>query len=341
MIPFFEKRVPRGVDTLNFNDLFFIFPKKLLIYDRLKHSYFFLNLCFLEEGRSEISYEELKESLLALINSLKEKKIYIPKIKKELALSPELEENEFLEMVKRAKEYIAAGDIIQVVLSQRFFVEEDLLLNPHTSFFLYRGLRKINPSPYMFYLKLEDEVLIGASPEILIRVEDKKVETRPIAGTRKRGKTEEEDLALEEELLKDEKELAEHIMLVDLGRNDLGRVSLYGTVEAYELLTVERYSHVMHIVSGIKGILKEEEDMFSAFKASFPAGTVSGAPKIRAMEIISELEKKTRGPYAGAVGYFGFSQNMDFCITIRTFFSEKKIVYIYRQGLELWQIQYP
>ncbi|MDM7203023.1 MAG: anthranilate synthase component I [Thermodesulfobacteriaceae bacterium] len=328
MIPFFEKRVPRGVDTLNFNDLFFIFPKKLLIYDRLKHSYFFLNLCFLEEGRREISYEELIESLLALINSLTEKKIYIPKIKKELALSPELEENEFLEMVKRAKEYIAAGDIIQVVLSQRFFVEEDLLLNPHTSFFLYRGLRKINPSPYMFYLKLEDEVLIGASPEILIRVEDKKVETRPIAGTRKRGKTEEEDLALEEELLKDEKELAEHIMLVDLGRNDLGRVSLYGTVEAYELLTVERYSHVMHIVSGIKGILKEEEDMFSAFKASFPAGTVSGAPKIRAMEIISELEKKTRGPYAGAVGYFGFSQNMDFCITIRTFFQKKNCLYL-------------
>jgi anthranilate synthase component 1 len=243
-------------------------------------------------------------------------------------LSPELEKGTFLDMVKRAKEYISAGDIIQAVLSQRFFVEDELLTNPHTSFYLYRGLRKINPSPYMFYLRMQDEVLIGASPEILVRVEEKRVETRPIAGTRRRGATEAEDLALEEELKRDEKELAEHIMLVDLGRNDLGRVSRYGSVDVYELLVVERYSHVMHLVSGVRGILRDGEDMFSAFRACFPAGTVSGAPKIRAMEIIAELERVARGPYAGAVGYFGFSRNMDFCITIRTFFQKKNRLYL-------------
>lgn len=328
MISFFEKRIPRGIDTLNFYDLFFIFPKKLLIYDRLKHTYLVLNLVFLKEGAREDIYEDAKKILRSLVEDLKKKKLKIPKLQRSLKLLPELERDTFLEMVKSSKEYIEAGDIIQVVLSQRFFLEDELLLDPHASFYLYRGLRKINPSPYMFYLKLEEEILIGASPEILIRVEDKRVETRPIAGTRKRGQTEEEDLDLEQELIKDEKELAEHIMLVDLGRNDLGRVSCYGTIEVYELLTVERYSHVMHLVSGVRGILKEGQDMFSAFRASFPAGTVSGAPKIRAMEIITELEKKVRGPYAGAVGYFGFSQNMDFCITIRTFFQKKNRLYL-------------
>lgn len=328
MISFFEKRIPRGIDTLNFYDLFFIFPKKLLIYDRLKHTYLVLNLVFLKEGAREDIYEDAKKILRSLVEDLKKKKLKIPKLQRSLKLLPELERDTFLEMVKSSKEYIEAGDIIQVVLSQRFFLEDELLLDPHASFYLYRGLRKINPSPYMFYLKLEEEILIGASPEILIRVEDKRVETRPIAGTRKRGQTEEEDLDLEQELIKDEKELAEHIMLVDLGRNDLGRVSCYGTIEVYELLTVERYSHVMHLVSGVRGILKEGQDMFSAFIASFPAGTVSGAPKIRAMEIITELEKKVRGPYAGAVGYFGFSQNMDFCITIRTFFQKKNRLYL-------------
>ncbi len=328
MVSFFEKRVPRGIDTLNFYDLFFIFPKKLLIYDRLKHTFWVLNLVYVEGEEIEASYDKAREELLNLVSLLREKGISLPALKKELKFFPEMERETFIEMVKRAKEYIEAGDVIQVVLSQRFFLEDEILLNPHISFLLYRGLRKINPSPYMFYLKLEDEVLIGASPEILVRVEGGKVETRPIAGTRRRGANEEEDLALERELLEDEKELAEHIMLVDLGRNDLGRVSRYGTVEVYELLTVERYSHVMHLVSGVRGVLREGEDMFSAFSATFPAGTVSGAPKIRAMEIITELEKKVRGPYAGAVGYFGFSQNMDFCITIRTFFQKKNTLYL-------------
>jgi anthranilate synthase component 1 len=328
MVSFFEKRVPRGRDILNFYDLNFIFPKKLLIYDRLKHSYIVVILLPVEKGGNESLYEEAKEELKEVVADLQRKRIKLPKLKKPLKLYPEIEKQTFLDMVNRAKEFISAGDIIQAVLSQRFSLEDDLLLNPHTSFYLYRGLRKINPSPYMFYLHLQDEVLIGSSPEILVRVEEKKVETRPIAGTRKRGLTEAEDLALEEELKKDEKELAEHIMLVDLGRNDLGRVSKYGTVDVYELLIVERYSHVMHLVSGVRGILKDKEDMFSAFKACFPAGTVSGAPKIRAMEIISELEGVVRGPYAGAVGYFGFSQNMDFCITIRTFFQKKNRLYL-------------
>jgi len=204
-----------------------------------------------------------------------------------------------------------------------FFLEEEL-----PSFLIYRALRKVNPSPYLFYLKLEDEILIGSSPEILVRMEEDVIEIRPIAGTRRRGKTEEEDKKLEEELKRDEKELAEHIMLVDLGRNDIGRVCKYGSVEVYELMVVERYSHVMHLVSGVRGKARDGVDMFDTFSATFPAGTVSGAPKIRAMEIITELEKKVRGPYAGAVGYFSFSGNMDFCITIRTFFQKGKKLYV-------------
>jgi anthranilate synthase component 1 len=328
MVSFFEKRVPRGKDTLDFYDLRFFFPEKLLIYDRLRHSYFVVLLVPLEGDSPGALYEEAKRELKGLVRVLQKSRIKQPRLRKVLNLSPELEKGTFLDMVKRAKEYISAGDIIQAVLSQRFFVEDELLTNPHTSFYLYRGLRKINPSPYMFYLRMQDEVLIGASPEILVRVEEKRVETRPIAGTRRRGATEAEDLALEEELKRDEKELAEHIMLVDLGRNDLGRVSRYGSVDVYELLVVERYSHVMHLVSGVRGILRDGEDMFSAFRACFPAGTVSGAPKIRAMEIIAELERVARGPYAGAVGYFGFSRNMDFCITIRTFFQKKNRLYL-------------
>jgi len=225
-------------------------------------------------------------------------------------------------MVAKAKEYILAGDIIQVVLSQRFHTLTDL-----TSFRLYRALRHINPSPYLFYLKQNDLVQIGSSPEILVRLEEGEIELRPIAGTRRRGATPEEDLALEEELLADPKERAEHLMLVDLGRNDVGRVAIHGQVETRDLMVIERYSHVMHIVSGVHGTLAPGLDQFDVVKACFPAGTVSGAPKIRAMEIIEELEPERRGPYAGAVGYFGFSGNMDFCITIRTFI---------QKGHDLW-----
>ena len=225
-----------------------------------------------------------------------------------------MEQAAFERMVETAKGYILAGDIIQVVLSQRFHAKTSL--NPLA---LYRALRHINPSPYLFYIKLGDLVQIGSSPEILVRLEGRDIELRPIAGTRPRGLNDAEDLALEQELLADPKERAEHLMLVDLGRNDVGRVAQYGSVEVRDLLVVERYSHVMHIVSGVHGILEAGKDQFDVLKACFPAGTVSGAPKIRAMEIIEELEPERRGPYAGAVGYFGFSGNMDFCITIRTF----------------------
>jgi len=237
--------------------------------------------------------------------------------------SSNMDEASFGAMVERAKEYILAGDIIQVVLSQRFHAESEL-----KPFALYRALRHINPSPYLFYLRQGDMVLIGSSPEILVRLEEGNIELRPIAGTRKRGTTPEEDLALEQELLADPKERAEHLMLVDLGRNDVGRVAESGTVTVRDLLVIERYSHVMHIVSGVHGKLQSGRDQFDVMEACFPAGTVSGAPKIRAMEIIDELEVSRRGPYAGAVGYFGFSGNMDFCITIRTFIIKGRDLWI-------------
>ncbi len=228
-------------------------------------------------------------------------------------LKSNFERERFKSAVLKAKEYIVAGDIIQVVLSQRFSAR----LTGDT-FGLYRHLRSINPSPYMFYLNFDDIKLIGASPEILVRLTDGKIEVRPIAGTRARGETLDADKALEEDLMSDPKERAEHIMLVDLGRNDVGKVAMPGTVTVPRLMEVERYSHVMHIVSRVEGVLKSGVDSFDVFMAAFPAGTVSGAPKIRAMEIINELEGSPRGPYAGAVGYFGFNGNMDFCITIRT-----------------------
>lgn len=234
-----------------------------------------------------------------------------------------MDETSFGNMVEQAKEYILSGDIIQVVLSQRFHSTTEL-----DPFLLYRALRHINPSPYLFYLRLDDVILIGSSPEILVRLEDGDIELRPIAGTRKRGATPQEDKELEEDLLADPKERAEHLMLVDLGRNDVGRVAAGGSVTTRDLLIIEQYSHVMHIVSGVDGKLAEGKDQFDVFEACFPAGTVSGAPKIRAMEIIDELEPDRRGPYAGAVGYFGFSGNMDFCITIRTFIMKDKNLWI-------------
>jgi anthranilate synthase component 1 len=234
-----------------------------------------------------------------------------------------MDRGRFEDIVSRAKEYIEQGEAIQVVLSQRFHA--DLHVEP---FEIYRALRRVNPSPYMYYLQINDEIIIGASPEVLVRLEDGRVALRPIAGTRPRGKDVEEDQRLEEELRADTKELAEHVMLVDLGRNDVGRVAAVGTVEVKDLMVVERYSHVMHLVSHVEGDLAPGLDMFDVLRASFPAGTVSGAPKVRAMEIIEELEPTRRGLYAGAVGYFGFSGNMDFCIAIRTLFVRDGRVYL-------------
>jgi anthranilate synthase component 1 len=233
----------------------------------------------------------------------------------------------YMAMVSAAKEYIAAGDVIQVVPSQRF--EAPLTAHP---FNIYRSLRTINPSPYMFYLRLGDQTLVGASPEVMVRVEGREITLRPIAGTRRRGVTEAEDRELEIELLADPKERAEHVMLVDLGRNDVGRVSEIGSVKVTELMVVERYSHVMHIVSNVTGVLRKECDAFDAFAATFPQGTVSGAPKIRAMEIIDELETVRRGVYAGAVGYFSYTGNTDTAIALRTLLIKNNRVYIQAGG---------
>ncbi|HKA14143.1 MAG TPA: anthranilate synthase component I family protein, partial [Myxococcota bacterium] len=219
----------------------------------------------------------------------------------------------FHESVKRAKEYIEAGDTFQVVLSQQFRIP--LQVDPFT---IYRHLRVINPSPYLFFLRCEGPVLIGSSPEILVRLEDDRIDVRPIAGTRPRGRTPEEDVALEQDLLADPKERAEHVMLVDLGRNDVGRVAEFGSVRVNEYATVERYSHVMHIVSNVQARLRAGLDWLDLLRATFPAGTLSGAPKVRAMEIIDELETLRRGFFGGCVGYIDYSGNMDTAIAIRT-----------------------
>ena len=237
----------------------------------------------------------------------------VPPPGKPLEVTSNVTREQFEGMVKTAKEYIAAGDIYQVVLSQRF--EAAIDADPFT---VYRALRHVNPSPYMYFLRVGGRSIVGSSPEMLVRVEGRQVQTHPIAGTRPRGKTEEEDVRLGEELKRNEKERAEHVMLVDLGRNDVGRVAKYGTVRVPTYMTLERYSHVMHLVSIVEGKLDEQHDRLDALVACFPAGTVSGAPKVRAMEIIAELENRRRGVYAGAVGYLDFAGNLDFCITIRT-----------------------
>jgi anthranilate synthase component 1 len=240
-----------------------------------------------------------------------------------LAVTSNVSKERFEEMVRSAKEYIAAGDVYQVVLSQRF--EAEVAADPFT---VYRALRHVNPSPYMYFLRIGDRSIVGSSPEMLVRVEGRRIETHPIAGTRPRGRNEEEDMRLAEELKRNEKERAEHVMLVDLGRNDVGRVAAYGSVRVPTYMTLERYSHVMHLVSIVEGKLDEHHDRLDALVACFPAGTVSGAPKVRAMEIIAELENRRRGVYAGAVGYLDFAGNLDFCITIRTVLIERGRAYV-------------
>lgn len=297
-------------------DCCFMITDTLLVFDNLKQKIKVISNVFLDGSRPlEEAYREAEEKI-AEIGVRLQSPSHPPsggKSSSPLPLQSNQSREEFMERVEKAKEYIQAGDVIQVVLSQRF--SADLRSDP---FHTYRALRSINPSPYLFYLKMEDVVLLGASPEVMVRLEGRQIELRPLAGTRRRGRTREEDLEMEKDLLSDEKERAEHIMLVDLGRNDVGRVAQVGSVEVTELMGVERYSHVMHIVSHIRGYLAEGKNAFDVFRAAFPAGTVSGSPKIRAMEIIEELEPGRRGPYAGAVGYFSFSGNMDTCITIRS-----------------------
>jgi anthranilate synthase component 1 len=319
MVRFMED-LPDSRSLLDMPDSSFMVPRIVLVHDSVRQTV--TVVCWVQIGNGDDGHTLYEEAVGRIEEIVGVLKAPVPKDihtaarvhAKPHVFKANMEKGSFHSMVERAKEYILAGDIIQVVLSQRFHAETDI-----DPLVLYRALRHINPSPYLFFLKLGDLVQIGSSPEILVRKEGKMIELRPIAGTRKRGASEEEDLRLEEELLADPKERAEHLMLVDLGRNDVGRVACDGSVEVRDLLVIERYSHVMHIVSGVHGEIKNGLDQFDVLSACFPAGTVSGAPKIRAMEIIDELEPERRGPYAGSVGYFGFSGNMDFCITIRTF----------------------
>uniref|UniRef100_UPI004057BC25 anthranilate synthase component I n=1 Tax=Candidatus Electronema sp. TaxID=2698783 RepID=UPI004057BC25 len=325
MIRFIEE-IPDRHAPLDIPDSSFIVPRLVLIHDSISQKLTVVCNVLREEGKdAAVLHQEGCARIAAVITKLRQP---LPESCAATGCGPHefrsnMDEQQFCRMVERAKENIAAGDIIQVVLSQRF--QTTTTLDP---FLLYRSLRHVNPSPYLFYLRLDDLCLIGSSPEILVRLEDGEIELRPIAGTRKRGVNAEEDKALAAELLADPKERAEHLMLVDLGRNDTGRVAERGTVEVRDLMVVEQYSHVMHIVSGVHGKLAAGKDQFDVLAACFPAGTVSGAPKIQAMKIIDELEPTRRGPYAGAVGYFGFSGNMDFCIAIRTFVMQGNALWI-------------
>jgi anthranilate synthase component 1 len=327
MVRFFEDLPEQTVDDLDVPDSQFIITDTMLVFDNVSQTIKIVSNAFVEGDDLDAVYENTIQKISALEEKLKtplargsapEEEVEAP-----LSFESNIEEGNFKQAVKRIKEYILEGDTIQVVLSQR--LKFAINCNP---FDIYRALRTVNPSPYMYYLEFGELQVVGSSPEVLVRLEDDKVEVRPIAGTRKRGQNEEEDRELEKDLLQDKKELAEHIMLVDLGRNDLGRVSEISSVVVDEQFTIERYSHVMHIVSNVKGILKKGLDCFDVLAAAFPAGTLSGAPKIRAMEIIDELEPTRRGLYGGAVGYISFSGNMDTAIAIRTLLIKDKTAYL-------------
>jgi anthranilate synthase component 1 len=314
-----EPVVPRPPnDDLHTPVMYFLVADQLLIFDRVAQTITVLVNAFLDEAASpEEAYENATGEIERLVSLLEQPvehhPVSLPHEVPTIPFESNVPKEKFFANVAKAKEYITAGDIIQVVGSQR--LSTPLKASPLD---IYRAARSINPSPYMFLLELAGFSLVGASPEIHVRCEDGKVEIRPIAGTRKRGKTEAEDTALEKELLADPKERAEHVMLVDLARNDLGRVCDFGTVQVKDLMVIERYSHVMHIVSQVIGKLSGNKTPYDLMRATFPAGTLSGAPKIRAMQIISELEQMARGPYGGCVGYFSFNGNLDCCITIRT-----------------------
>ena len=326
MVKMFEKLPSTARDELDVPDSFFMLADSVLIFDALESKIRVVsNIPLSGDVSPEDAYEEAKKKIDDVVGLLKEGTPRPPDEWKgagEEVLS-NFTRDDFIDAVNRSKEYILAGDIIQVVISQRFQAELDV-----APFTIYRALRLVNPSPYMFFLRLGDIELVGSSPEVLVRVEEGGIDVRPIAGTRPRGGNEGEDQANEAELINDEKERAEHIMLVDLGRNDVGRVAKTGSVSVNEFMAIERYSHVMHIVSNVHGVLDGKNDALDALRACFPAGTLTGAPKIRAMEIIDEIEPCRRGPYGGAVGYIGFSGNLDMCITIRTILIKGGKLYI-------------
>ena len=328
-VRFFEKIPDTARDDLKLPDCLFVLTDTMLIFDHVKGRIQIVSNAFTGKGASS-SYDEAVRKIEDIVNHLSKAKgapkapVKTKKAGREKgSIKSNFTRPGFMRIVKKAKEYIRAGDIIQVVLSQRF--KRNIRSKP---FDIYRALRRINPSPYMFYLNFGELKLIGSSPEIMVRCEDRKVELRPIAGTRRRGRDKKEDRILAGELLRDPKERAEHIMLVDLGRNDIGRVCRFDTVKVSEFMVIEKYSHVMHIVSDVSGVLKRRSDIFGLVRATFPAGTVAGAPKIRAMELIDELESVKRGVYAGSVGYFSFSGNLDTCITIRTILVKGNTAYV-------------
>ncbi len=326
----FIERAPLGKDPgIGLPDAMFLLADSLVVFDHVKHRLLVVANAHIN-GDPAAAYSAATSKIDAIVSRLREP-LTLGGTKPPASNGSEpstwksnFEQADFEALVRSAKEYIAAGDIFQVVLSQR--LSRPTKAEP---FAIYRALRMLNPSPYMFFLELPGDVcLIGSSPEMLTRLEERQAEVRPIAGTRPRGANVAEDEALAEELLADPKERAEHVMLVDLGRNDLGRVCTYGSVHVPEMMGIERYSHVMHIVSDVQGELQPDLQAVDLLRATFPAGTVSGAPKVRAMEIISELEGEQRDHYAGAVGYFGYSGNMDTCIAIRTIAMKGGMVHI-------------
>ena len=332
MVRYFEPVPTPEPDELGLPDALFMFTDTIVIFDHVQHKIKVVSNASVN-GDPPAAYRRATAQVDMLIASLARPvspgvfAVTSAPIPAANVLVSNFTREEFAARVVAAKEYIAAGDAFQIVLSQRLRRQTGA-----DAFAIYRALRMLNPSPYMFYLELGDFQLIGSSPEMLVKLEEGKAETRPIAGTRPRGKTPEEDEELKQDLMADPKELAEHVMLVDLGRNDVGRVCQYGTVRVPTLMTVEKYSHVMHIVSAVEGRIRDGRTSFDLVRAAFPAGTVSGAPKIRAMEIINELEGLRRGPYSGAVGYFGYDGNMDTCITIRTIVMKGDMVYLQAGG---------
>jgi len=329
----FEPRVPKAAnDALRMPEAVFLFTDTLLVFDHLQHKIKVVSH-FRLDGEIDAAYRQAAWRIEELVGRLEKPLSQLPyraavdAAPAEEPVTSNMTPAEYAAAVRRAKDYIVAGDAIQVVLAQRF--QRRTAAHP---FDVYRALRTINPSPYMFYLDLGEAQLVGTSPEMLVRVEDGKIDYHPIAGTRPRGATPEEDAALEAELVADEKERAEHVMLLDLGRNDVGRVSEAGSVHVPQVMDVERYSHVMHLVSHVTGRLRKGLTSYEALRACFPAGTVSGAPKVRAMEIIAELERDQRGPYAGCVGYFDFSGNLDTAITIRTILMKDGVAHVQSGG---------
>jgi len=329
LVRFFERLPTTAYNELNLPELHLLVTDTLLVFDHVRHRLLaFANAHVPPDSNLDAVYDEAMARLDEIEAQVRAPLPPLPTPPGRPGGEPRsnMTRQQFEAAVRKAREYIAAGDIFQVVLSQR-------LTRPTQAepFNIYRALRRLNPSPYMFFLDLGGDpplYLIGSSPEVLVRLQGRTAEVRPIAGTRPRGRDGDEDRALEAELLADPKERAEHVMLVDLGRNDLGRVCEFGTIQVPDLFTVERYSHVIHLVSRVTGQLRAGLNAYDLLRATFPAGTVSGAPKVRAMEIIEELEGLRRGPYAGAVGYFGFNGNMDTCITIRTILMRGDIAYL-------------